>query len=116
MIAKFVDNFRTSNYVIFYSYISSTFFRQVPGWMFYLRHCTTRFLLHTTRNRRPLVTFRHIYSLMSSSPTLSQFLASQKDRYLNDVSKGLGNEWTIVMGNEAGGEPNPVAQVVVVFT
>ena len=37
--------------------------------------------------------------------TLSQFLSASKERYLSDIrgSPSRGGEWTVVMGNEAGG-------------
>ena len=36
--------------------------------------------------------------------TLSDFLLKSKTDYLNDVKNGSGREWTVVMGNEAGGK------------
>lgn len=36
--------------------------------------------------------------------TLSEFLAEQRRRYLDDVQKGQGREWIVCMGNEAGGK------------
>jgi hypothetical protein len=35
--------------------------------------------------------------------SLGQFLAVNKERYLYDVSKGVGHRWTVVIGNESGG-------------
>ena len=35
--------------------------------------------------------------------TLSRFLLLNKWRYLDDVRAGNGKRWTVVMGNEAGG-------------
>jgi hypothetical protein len=37
--------------------------------------------------------------------TLARFLSESKEKYLNDVrtTPGRGGEWTVVMGNEAGG-------------
>jgi exopolyphosphatase len=36
---------------------------------------------------------------------LARFLSESKEKYLNDVraTPGRGGEWTVVMGNEAGG-------------
>lgn len=41
-----------------------------------------------------------------TSPTteLKDYLAHSKERYLNAVKDGRGGEWTVVMGNEAGGK------------
>ncbi|KAH7922131.1 DHH phosphoesterase [Leucogyrophana mollusca] len=39
---------------------------------------------------------------MSNPSALSQYLSSQKARYLEDVKRGKGRDWTVVMGNEAG--------------
>lgn len=36
--------------------------------------------------------------------TLSDFLLKSKTDYLNDIKNGSGREWTVVMGNEAGGK------------
>lgn len=36
--------------------------------------------------------------------TLSQFLSMNKAAFFQAVTEGKGQEWTIVMGNEAGGE------------
>ncbi|KAH7915922.1 hypothetical protein BJ138DRAFT_1132325 [Hygrophoropsis aurantiaca] len=33
---------------------------------------------------------------------LSQYLSAQKAKYIEDVRRGKGSEWTVVMGNEAG--------------
>jgi exopolyphosphatase len=41
---------------------------------------------------------------MSTKSVLSTFLSSQKSLYLQDIQNGKGKEWTVVMGNEAGGE------------
>lgn len=41
---------------------------------------------------------------MTDSTHLSQFLSSSKDRYLIDLRHGKGRNWTVVMGNEAGGK------------
>lgn len=35
--------------------------------------------------------------------SLSEFLATNKQGYLTAVGEGKGKEWTVVMGNEAGG-------------
>lgn len=35
--------------------------------------------------------------------TLSEFLKENKAKFLADVEKDGAQEWTIVMGNEAGG-------------
>jgi exopolyphosphatase len=34
---------------------------------------------------------------------LSEHLKATKERYLADVRNGKGGDWTVVMGNEAGG-------------
>lgn len=41
--------------------------------------------------------------------TLAQFLTTTKAKYLSDVREtpGKGGEWTVVMGNEAGGMYSP---------
>ena len=36
--------------------------------------------------------------------TLSKFLTETKTAYLEAVKSGKGHEWTVVMGNEAGGK------------
>ena len=46
-----------------------------------------------------------IMSLTPPTATLAEFLQNQKSRYLKDVEEGKGGEWTVVMGNEAGGIP-----------
>lgn len=43
-------------------------------------------------------------SLTPPTTVLAEFLQSQKTRYLKDVEDGKGGNWTVVMGNEAGGE------------
>lgn len=35
---------------------------------------------------------------------LAGFLSSQKDLFLQDLKDGKGKGWTVVMGNQAGGE------------
>jgi hypothetical protein len=47
---------------------------------------------------------RRVYRTMSTKSVLSTFLSSQKSLYLQDIQNGKGKEWTVVMGNEAGGE------------
>ena len=44
------------------------------------------------------------------STALAQFLASSKQKYLDDIRAGpaRGTGWTVVMGNEAGGEWPPL--------
>ena len=42
---------------------------------------------------------------MSTTSSLSAYLLEQKTRFLGDNGDG----WTVVMGNEAGGTPSPVA-------
>ena len=65
-------------------------------------YTTSRYLLS---RRSYFVKSARWYSLSQNmtDSTLSQFLASSKDRYLNDVQQGKGRNWTVVMGNEAGG-------------
>lgn len=47
-----------------------------------------------------------IVSAMSpSTPGLAHFLVESKASYLNAVEDGRSKEWTVVMGNEAGGKP-----------
>jgi hypothetical protein len=41
---------------------------------------------------------------MPESTGLSSWLAQSKAEYLQAVQSGQGADWTIVMGNEAGGE------------
>lgn len=35
---------------------------------------------------------------------LAGFLSSQRDLFLQDLKEGKGKGWTVVMGNQAGGE------------
>lgn len=35
---------------------------------------------------------------------LAGFLSSQRDLFLHDLKDGKGKGWTVVMGNQAGGE------------
>lgn len=35
---------------------------------------------------------------------LAGFLSSQRDLFLHDLKNGKGKGWTVVMGNQAGGE------------
>lgn len=35
---------------------------------------------------------------------LADFVSKTKDQYLQDVKDGKGGDWTVAMGNEAGGE------------
>ena len=39
-----------------------------------------------------------------SGSKLSNFLKERKSSYLDAVKEGKGGEWTVVMGNEAGGK------------
>lgn len=43
---------------------------------------------------------------MTQAFQLSKFLLDLKEKYLSDVreANGKASEWTVVMGNEAGGE------------
>ena len=34
---------------------------------------------------------------------LAEFVAAQKTQFLDDVTAGKGDQWTVAMGNEAGG-------------
>ena len=45
-------------------------------------------------------------SALKGSPTkmLVDFVSQTKSRYLQDVGHDKGGEWTVAMGNEAGGE------------
>jgi hypothetical protein len=48
------------------------------------------------------------FSTKQPSPTINMqdlptFLKESKERYLTDVIAGKGHDWTVVMGNEAGG-------------
>lgn len=43
--------------------------------------------------------------------TLSQFLVDNKRRFLEDLKKDAGANWTIVMGNEAGGVEFSVSSI-----
>ena len=38
------------------------------------------------------------------TPGLAHFLAESKAKYLDAVKDGSSKEWTVVMGNEAGGK------------
>lgn len=38
---------------------------------------------------------------------LAKFLAQKRAEYLQAVADGKGKDWTVVMGNEAGGKFNP---------
>ena len=40
----------------------------------------------------------------TSTTSLARWLSASKTLYLKDVEKGKGDEWTVVMGNESGGE------------
>lgn len=40
---------------------------------------------------------------ITDGPTISQFLSTSKDNFLKAVTAKTANEWTVVMGNEAGG-------------
>lgn len=44
-----------------------------------------------------------------STKTLADFVSQTKKRYLQDVKDGKGGDWTVAMGNEAGGE-QPIAR------
>lgn len=35
--------------------------------------------------------------------SLARFVAEQKEKYLQAIADGTAKEWTVVMGNEAGG-------------
>ena len=39
-----------------------------------------------------------------STKALADFVSQTKNRYLQDVKDGKGADWTVAMGNEAGGE------------
>ena len=39
-----------------------------------------------------------------STKVLADFVSQTKNRYLQDVKDGKGGDWTVAMGNEAGGE------------
>ena len=39
---------------------------------------------------------------------LPDLLKSVKERYLSDVRDGKGGDWTVVMGNEAGGTSDSI--------
>ena len=43
-------------------------------------------------------------SMSTTTPSLAQFLIESKTNYLKDVGAGKGKDWTLVMGNEAGGK------------
>jgi hypothetical protein len=46
-----------------------------------------------------------------STKTLAEFVSQTKSRYLKDVHDGKGGDWTVAIGNEAGGE-RPIARFV----
>ena len=39
-----------------------------------------------------------------TTKALADFVSQTKSRYLQDVKDGKGADWTVAMGNEAGGE------------
>lgn len=39
-----------------------------------------------------------------STATLAEFLSATKQEYLKAINEKRGGEWTVVMGNEAGGK------------
>jgi hypothetical protein len=41
---------------------------------------------------------------------LAEFLLEQKETFLEDLRRGRRGNWTIAMGNEAGGEPKADVQ------
>ena len=43
---------------------------------------------------------------------LGKFLQESKSAYLDAVKEGKGDEWTVVMGNEAGGKLKPIMNFV----
>ena len=45
----------------------------------------------------------------TSTTSLARWLSTSKTLYLKDVEKGKGDEWTVVMGNESGGERSALA-------
>ena len=66
---------------------------------------------HVSTNQAPTKTKTPLAASVMSAPApgLAHFLANSKDSYLQDVKDGKGKEWTVVMGNEAGGKPESAA-------
>jgi hypothetical protein len=70
-----------------------------------IRYPTTfRISAFLTKNLAP--TLNRTMTTQPVAPSLSQFLVDNKRRFLEDVNKDAAANWTIVMGNQAGGEEN----------
>jgi hypothetical protein len=64
-----------------------------------LRPLKARLSHYRRQSVSPLSTLRD-----SSTKMLADFVSQTKNRYLQDVKDGKGANWTVAMGNEAGGE------------
>jgi hypothetical protein len=52
------------------------------------------------------------HTLVTDS-VLADFLASSKEKYLQDIRNDKADEWTISMGNEAGGKVTEILLITV---
>jgi hypothetical protein len=64
-----------------------------------LRFLKARLNVYHRRSASPLSTLEG-----GSTKMLADFVSQTKNRYLQDVKDGKGGDWTVAMGNEAGGE------------
>ncbi len=90
---------------IYCSTLSALSHRRSP---FSYRSTISSCSLHTTTNLA--LTPAHLTMTAAPSKTLADFVATQKAAYLNAVEEGKGTDWTVVMGNEAGGTLNEIVQ------
>lgn len=63
------------------------------------------FIRYELSSTQPIFTPHAImFPSQRNGKNLSDFLKLTKQRYLSDVQNGRGGDWTVVMGNEAGGQ------------
>lgn len=85
---------------------SSTKARTFPSWLGYRDHSIHLASIRSKTSRPTHSTKLNSFAMSSltpPTPALADFLQNQKTRYLKDVDEGKGGNWTVVMGNEAGG-------------